>query len=400
MDVGTTKVCTLIADVGEESPKILGVGVCPSHGIDKGIVIDSGAAAEAISASVRRAEQQSGFKAISAFVGVAGAHIQSTTNRAAVDIERSDHLVTVKDVHRAVAAARVLDLPAHQEAIHVIPHHFAVDDLTNLAQPTGLVGRRLAVDAVIVTGAVAPLHRLVTCIESTDVELDALVYAPLAEAYAVLSSGERDLGSMIIDMGGGTTDVALFRGGSLIHACALPVGGYQLSNDVAFGLRVPLELADAIKVRHGSTMGRARAEGEALPLRPLTGDPDLWVEQCTVAEILDARLAETFELIHDGLETHGFAGCYRAGVVLTGGSARIPGAAELATEIFEVPTRIGAPGQLHGIAEAVRDPSFSASVGLLMWGGDQLRAATAESSRSRIARIGAGVREWLRNFLG
>ena len=400
MDVGTSKVCTLIADVGEEDPEILGIGVCPSQGIEKGLVTDASAASAAISASLRRAEQQSGFKAISAFVGVAGAHILSRSSRAVVDVARSDGIVTDLDVQRAVAGARILDLPADQEILHVLAHHFAVDDLRNLPQPIGLVGRRLTVDAVIVTAAVTPVHRLITCIEPSDVKLDAVVYTPLAEGYAVLSSAERDLGALIVDIGGGTTDVALFRGGGLVHICALPVGGFQLSNDLAFGLQIPLELADAIKVRHGSTLSRARAEGETLPMRPINGDPDTWVEQCTVAEILDARLSEIFEIIHSGLEQKGLGGSYPAGVVLTGGSARLPGATELATEIFQVPTRIGVPGPVHGIADVVRDPSFSASVGLLMWGGDQLRAVAPESHGSRIARIGAGIREWFRNFLG
>lgn len=400
LDIGTSKVSTLIANVSEEEPEILGIGVCPAQGVEKGIVTDDAAAAASIAASLRRAEQQSGFKAISAFVGVAGAHCRSWNSRAVVDVARPDHVVTDQDIRRAVASARVVDLPAQEEILHVLPHRFDVDDLTNLPQPIGLVGRRLAVDAVLVTGGVTALHRLTRCVESVGVELDALVFSPLAESYAILTDAERDLGSLLIDIGGGTTDAAIFREGGLVHACGLPVGGYQLSNDLAFGLRVPLELADSIKLLYGSTMSRARGEGEAVPLQPINGDPDLWVEQCIVAEILDARLTETFEMIHHNLSAQGFGNSYQAGIVLTGGSVRIPGIAELATQVFEVPARIGVPGQVQGIADSVHDPSYSASIGLLMWGGIQLRAATAAARGSRIARIGLAIQQWLRNFLG
>lgn len=360
--------------------------------------MDVQATAEAIGTSLRRAEQQSGFKAISAFVGIAGAHIESTNNHAIVAVRHSDNVVSADDVARVIDGARIIQLPPDQEIVHVIPHHYVVDGMDGVKDPIGMVGHRLEVEANIVTGSTTSIHNLVRCVESVDVELDGLVLEPLAAGQAVLSEQERELGSIVIDMGGGTTDTAVFRDGSVVHACVLPVGGHQISNDLAFGLRVTLASAEELKIRYGSTISQARAEGETVPVPGFGQEGNSPVEQRTVAEIMDARLAETFELVQGQVARAGFADDYAASVVLTGGSAQIPGAPTLASEVFGVPARLGVPLGVHGLADAVRSPAFSTSVGLLSWGREQLAPGDDWPASGQLVRVGATLRAWLRNF--
>jgi cell division protein FtsA len=347
---------------------------------------------------LRRAEQQSGFKAISAFVGIAGAHIESSNNHAIVAVRHADSVVSAEDVARVIDGARIIQLPADQEILHVIPHHYVVDGTDGIKDPVGMVGHRLEVEANIVTGSATSIRSLVRCVESVDVELDGLVLESLAAGQAVLSEQERESGSIVIDMGGGTTDAAVFRDGSVVHAFVLPVGGHQISNDLAFGLRVALNSAEELKIRYGSTISHAKPEGETISLPGYGQEGDELVEQRTVAEIIDARLAETFDLVQTEVARAGFGDDYSAGVVLTGGSAQIAGAPALASEIFGVPARLGVPLGVHGLADAVRSPAFSTSVGLLAWGREQLAPGDDWQGSGQLERVGTTLRTWLRNF--
>ncbi len=355
---------------------------------------------DAISASLHRAEQQSGFKAISAFVGIADSHVLSTNNHAVVAIRHPDNVVLAEDVTRVIEAARIVQLPADQEILHVIPRYFVVDGVDGIRDPVGMIGRRLEVEANIVTGSTTSIRNLVRCIEGIGVELDAIVLQPVAAGRAVLSESERDLGAMVIDMGGGTTDVALFRDGGIVHVCSLPVGGYQLTNDLAIGLRTSFPAAEELKIQYGSTISEARPDAETVKVPSGGREPAYAVDQRTIAEILDARLAETFEVLQEGLARAGFQDGFPAGVVLAGGSAQIPGIAELAAEVFGVPTRVGRPRVLRGLVDTIRGPAFATSVGLLIWGEERVEPVSSNGVPGSLGRIGATVRSWLRNFLG
>jgi cell division protein FtsA len=230
------------------------------------------------------------------------------------------------------------------------------------------------------------------------VELDGVVLAALAAGHAVLSADERDLGALIIDLGGEETGAALFRGGGMLHAWALPVGGQHVSNDVAFGLRTSFAAADELKIRHGSTLARARPEGDAVPVRGMGGE-ERWIEQRTLADIIDARVSETFELVQTEMARGGFNDAYPAGVVVTGGSALLPGTSELAAEIFGVPARIGWPGDLEGLAAEVRSPALAVVIGLVAWGGEEIRAGEPTMA-SMPARMIAAIGAWLRDLFG
>ena len=397
VDVGSTKVCTLIADVGGEEPEILGVGICPSQGMRKGVVIDVQAAASSVMTSLHRAEQQSGFKAMRVFLGITGAHISSTNTHAVVAVRDASNVISHDDVARIMDVARVIQLPADQEILHVTPHHYTVDGTEGIQDPVGMMGRRLEIEANIITGSSTPIHNLMRCIESVEVEADGMVLEPLAAGRAVLSTAERELGAMVVDMGGGTTDAAIFKDGSIVHACVLPVGGVQIDNDLAFGLRTALPVAEEIKIRYGSTLATAARRGERIRIPEYGHEEGQDIEQYMVAEIIDARLAETFELLQTEIEKAGFGGTYPAGVVLTGGCAQISGIGTLVSEIMGVPARIGIPENLVGLADAIRSPNFAASAGLLEWGRDQL-APPMKSSMNGNNPLGA-IRSWFKNFL-
>jgi len=389
----------LIADMASGMPEILGVGICPSQGLRKGIVVDVQAAVAAIESSLRRAEQQSGFKAMSALVGIAGAHVLSTNSHAVVAVRNPDSVVSADDVARVIDGARIIQLPPDQEILHVIPRHFVVDGMDGIRHPVGMVGRRLEVEANIVTGSMTSIHNLIRCVENVGVELDALVLEPLAAGSAVLTEAEQDLGCMVIDIGGGTTDAAVFRDGSLIHSFILPVGGHQITNDLAVGLRATFSAAEELKIRHGLTTQRA-LEGKIVSVPAYGRDDGQSIDLRLVAEIIEARLAETFELVQAEMERAAFADAYPAGIVLTGGSSQIDGVAALASDIFGVPARQGAPSGMRGLADSVRSAAFATSVGLLIWGGEQLSLAGQPHGKGRIARTSALVKTWLTNFFG
>ncbi len=379
-------------------PEILGTGISPSQGLRKGVVVDVQAAVNAIAGSLQRAEQQSGFKAMSALVGIAGSHIMSTNSHAIVAVRHPDSVISAEDVARVIDGAQIIQLPADQEILHVIPRHFVVDGMDGIKDPVGMVGRRLEIEANIVTGSMTSIHNVERCLEAVDIERDAFILDPLAAGWAVLLEEERDLGSMVIDIGGGTTDAAVFRDGSLLHSYILPVGGNQISNDLAFALRATFSVAEELKIRSGSTMSHARSDGAVLSIPAYGRDEPQPIEQRMVAEIIDARLAETFELIRDQMIQAGYGDAYPGGVILTGGSSQIPGSAALASEIFGTPARIGVPQRLRGLADAVRSPAFSTSVGLLLWGQTQLTNAHQPRGGKNLSALGASLKAWVRNF--
>ena len=266
IDIGTTKVCTLIADVTGQVPQILGVGICPSQGLRHGVVVDVHAAAEAIVISLRRAEQQSGLKALSAYVGVAAGGTTSVASRAGGPIRSPDGAITPFDVTNVLTEAQNLRLAPDQHVLHVLPHHFVVDGIEGIKNPVGMIGRRLEVVANVVTGSATAISSLTRCVETMNILLDGLVPESLAAGRAVLSEEEAEAGVLVIDVGGGTSDAAIFHGGNLIYNCSVPVGGNQISSDLAYGLRAVYGAAEELKLRHGSTMSQAGARGEMVPV--------------------------------------------------------------------------------------------------------------------------------------
>jgi len=402
IDVGTTKVCTLIAAVSpEDQLEIIGAGITPSRGMRRGVVVDVDAAVQAISASVQKAEQQSGYKIMSAFVGISGAHISSTNSHGVVAVRRTDNVITEDDIERALEAAKVVNLPHDREVIHVVPRHFVIDGQEGINNPSGMLGRRLEVETTVVTGTQTAIHNLSNCIERVGVGIDALVVQPLAAGEAVLTTAEKDMGVALVDLGGGTTDAGVFIDGSISYIAAVPVGGNHISNDIAVGLRTPFLAADEIKIRHGYAISEAIEEDRVIDIASYDagdGDP---ISRRELAQIIEARLEETFELVRESLERGGFEvgrsgrdGGIPGGIVLVGGTAQLQGIRRLAAEVFNTSVRIGTPTGMFGLVESISNPAYAASVGLLKWGLSQSDEYGGPVGDGVVSRL----KEWLRSF--
>ena len=305
-------------------------------------------------------------------------------------------MITVADVDAALRAAGDLDLPPGHEVIHILRQTFVIDGVPGIKDPVGMAGRRLEAETCVITAASATMHELIRGVRSLKLELDALVLEPLAAGHAVLSLEERGRGVLVIDVGGGTTGTGIFRNGGLIHACTLPVGGEQITSDLSYGLKTGFGGAEELKRLHGSTLDEAR--DEVVPVSVIGQANETWVNHRAVAEIVDARLAEIFELVGDKIVRDGYGDCYPGGVVITGGTAELPGAVALAAESFGVRARLGTPSRLGGLSDALRGPSFATSVGLLAWGRQRLvEAAAPVPSRSR-RTWRSGLVGWIRGF--
>ena len=398
IDVGTTKICTLIARVtDDEQLEVIGAGVTRSEALRKGVVVSIDEAAQAIQSSVAKAEQQSGFKIISAYVTVSGSHLQTDEAHGAITLRRSDRPISEDDVARVVDAARAVSLPTDREIIDLIPRHFAVDGQPEIASPVGMLGSRLEVQATLVSGARNAIQNLTNCVERAGVSIDALVPQVLAAGEAVLTPAERDLGVVLVDLGGGTTDIGVFGEGSLVYATVLAVGGQLVTNDIAVRLRTPFSAAEEIKVRHGQAFSNGREEDRVIDVSSFETDESTAVSVRTLCDTIEDRLVDTFERVHQRLLRAGFETSQPAGTVLAGGTAQLQGIRRLAAEVLESPVRIGTPGGLVGASEQLNNPSFAASVGLLRWGLRHADEGAAPSSP--LSGAVGSLANWLRGFL-
>jgi len=396
IDVGTTKVCTLVGEVDEEGAlHIVGVGVVPSKGLRKGMVVNVSETTEAIAASVEKAERVSGYEIGRAHVGVAGAHISSFNSRGVVAVSRG-HSITQDDVDRVLDAALAIAIPHNREVIHVIPRGYTVDGQDGVREPLGMHGFRLEVEAHIITGAATSIYNLVKCINQVGIEIDELVLAPLASGEAVLTDNEREMGVVLTDIGGGTTDMAIFIEGSIWHTVVLPIGGNHLTNDVAVGLRAPFGTAEEIKEKYGYARSEGVAADETIDVAVFGWDSWQAISRRFLSEIIEARATEIFSIMLQEVKRSGYDGLLPAGVVLCGGTAQLAGIRELGREILQLPARIGAPRDLQGLVDVLSSPAYATSVGLLLW---RLREEAALPPRERPGGLWQRLVQWLRSFL-
>ncbi len=367
IDVGTTKVCTIVGEVREEDIHVVGLGVEPSRGMQKGVVTDMNALTAAISSSVHKAERSSGYEIGRAFVSVAGSHISSINSRGVAGIS-GVRAVQPEDVERAIANARAIAIPHNREVLHVIPRTYNLDGNEGVRSPLGMHGFRLEVETHIITASATTVQNLETCVESTGVYVDRFILNPLASGDVVLTPTERQMGVMVVDIGGGTTDLAIFIEGTVWHTAVLPVAGWHVTNDVAHGLRLPFELAEAVKLQYGHANPREVDPLEAFPVQPFGEELPSKVLRMDLAHIIGARVEEIFELVLQEAKRSGYDGLLPAGVVLTGGSALLPGIRQVAADVMRLPVRVAQPEKITGMADTLRSPAFSTSVGLLRLG--------------------------------
>ena len=387
IDVGTTKICTLIGQMSDGLiPRIIGVGVVPSRGVRRGMIVNIHEATEAIARSVDKAEQTAGVQVEQAYVSISGDHITGINSRGVVAISRGERGVIVNDVERALDAAQAISIPHNQEVVHVIPRNYNVDGQGGIREPLGMHGFRLEVEAHIVTGARTAIQNLTKCIEALDIEMENMVLDSLASGEAVLTETEREMGVVLADIGGGTTDISIFIGGSVWHTVILPVGGHHLTNDVAVGLRAPYATAEEIKKRYGHAQPGSVVQDEMLDIAAFGEQTRQKVSLKFLAEILEARTEEIFKLILKEIKRSGYDGLLPAGLVLSGGTADLSGIQELGRETLGLPVRVGAPRGLRGLVDVLNDPAYATGVGLLLWGLGQestMRPRTGRTSATR-----------------
>ena len=366
IDVGTTKICTTIAEMNENGDAwVVGVGVTPSHGLHKGLVVNINEAREAIRTSVRKAEQACNYKVESAYLGVTGRHVSSINNRGVVAITRNDRLVRPDDLKRVLSSAQSVRVPDDRRLLHVIPRGYSVDGQVGVRNPVGMYGFRLDVETHIVTAAATSIQNLVKCVRGIGIDIDDLILEPLASSEAVLTEDEKQVGVVIADIGGGTTDIWVFKDGSIWHSAILPVAGYQLTRDVAIGLGLPFDVAEEMKKRYGSVMPVYESKMETA--NPISEDGH-GVSYQDLCDIIRARIEEILRLILLELPSSDYESLVPAGLVLTGGSANLSGIETLGREILRLPVRVGVPTHISGITDSLRDPAYATSVGLLLWG--------------------------------
>ncbi len=366
IDVGTTKVCTTLADVDDSGGvRVVGVGIAPSHGLHKGLVVNISEARESIRESVRKAEQASAQKVESAYVGVTGRHVSSLNNRGVVSITRNDRLVRPDDQKRVLSCAQSVKIPSDQKLLHVIPRGYSIDGQMGVKNPVGMHGFRLDVETHIITAAVASVQNLVKCIRGLGIDIDDLILEPLASSEAVLTEDEKHVGVVLADIGGGTTDICVFREGSIWHTSILPVAGYQLTRDISIGLGLPFDVAEQMKKRYGSVM--PVYETTAATTNSIAEDGH-GISHRDLCDIIRARIEEIIRLIILEMPQSEYAALIPAGLVLTGGSSNLSGIEALGRNILDLPVRVGLPTKVYGIADTLQDPAYATSVGLLLWG--------------------------------
>jgi len=369
IDIGTTKTCALVAGLGKEGDlQVLGAGIAPSRGLRKGVVVNIDETVEAIHSAVERAERSSGIKVASAHIGVAGTHIASVNNRGVIAISRPDRLITDEDVARVIESARTLSVPSNREVIHVIPRSYLVDGQDGVSNPMGMHGLRLDVEAHVVTGSTTSIQNLTKCVERLGIEVDDLVLDPLASSTAVLTEEEKETGVVMADIGGGTTQIAIFIEGAVWHTSVLPAGGNNLTNDIAIGLRTPFASAEELKLRHGHAISATIGTDERVEMASFGQEAVRTVSRRDLAEVIQARVTEMLGMVQGEIKRSGYDGLLPAGLVVTGGTANLRGIEALGREVLELPVRVGVPRGIHGVADAVDNPAYATSVGLLLWG--------------------------------
>lgn len=383
IDIGTTKVCTLVARIeGEHSLRILGVGIEPSQGIRRGTIVDLSSATQSISRSIEKAQRTSGLEITSALVSLAGSHISSINSRGVVGI--SGRVIDNNDVIRALDSAQAVAIPHNREIIHVIQRGFAVDGQDGIRIPVGMHGYRLEVEAHIITAAAATVENIRQCVMASNVQVSQFVLNPLASAEVVLSETERNMGVVVCDIGGGTTDMAIYIDGDVWHTMVLAVGGNHVTSDVAHGLRLSLSQAEEIKKQYGYARAADVADDDTFTTRMFGVDRPVDVKRKELAHIIGARVEEIFTLVLQEIKRSGYDGLLPAGMVLTGGTSAMPGIRSLASEVLGLPVRIAGPENLVGLTDQLNSPAYSTSVGLLYWSLLMGDASPLSRSGSRI----------------
>jgi cell division protein FtsA len=397
LDIGTSKVVAVVGDVDDTGQvEIIGIGSHPSRGLKKGVVVNIDSTVQSIQRAIEEAELMAGCQINSVYSGIAGSHIRSLNSHGIVAIK--DREVNSSDVERVIDAAKAVAIPADQRILHVLPQEFVIDDQEGVREPVGMSGVRLEAKVHLVTGAVNAAQNIIKCVKRCGLQVDDIILEQLASSQSVLTEDEKDLGVCVADIGGGTTDIAVFTEGAIRHTAVIPIAGDQVTNDIAVALRTPTQYAEEIKIKYACALRQLTNPDETIEV-PGVGDraPRRLARQ-TLAEVVEPRYEELLSLVQAELRRSGFEELIAAGVVLTGGSAKMEGVVELAEEVFHMPVRLGMPQFVSGLADVVRNPIHATGVGLLLV-GLQNRLTREELSENRQVGIWQRVKHWFqRNF--
>ncbi len=417
LDIGTTKICVIIAEVSQEGIlEVIGIGTSPSFGLRKGVVVDIDQTVRSILDAASKAERMAGVQIDTAFVGIAGSHISSVNSHGVVAVTGSEKEIKESDIIRVVEAAQFINIPPDRHVIHVLPREFIIDGCRGIKDPLGMSGTRLEVEAHIVTGSTTSMQNLIKSVQKAGIHAteDNVVLEPLAASSAVLSDDEQELGVVLIDIGGGTTDIAIFQEGNIAYTSVLPVGGDHVTNDIAVGLRCPVLKAEELKIKNGCAIADLVSETENVEVLAVSGKKSHQISRKYLCDIIEPRMHEIFSLVQKEIKKAGYEGLLPAGAVLTGGASLMQGNLELAGEVLDIPTRLGSPDGIHGLVDflgkdiyrfqndssSLNTAAFATAVGLLRYGSNQLFHVENFTDRedSFVENLFGRLRGWFKEF--
>ncbi|MGC8771736.1 MAG: cell division protein FtsA [Brevinematia bacterium] len=402
MDIGTTKVCTVISKINEFNElEIIGVGLVPSKGLRKGVVINIETTASSIASSVEKAEIQAGIEVKGAYIGISGGHVEGITSKGVIAIADKNKEITDADVRRVIDAAMAIVIPVDREVVHVIPQEFIVDSQAGVKNPVGMSGIRLEAVVNIITAAASSINNVVKSVNRAGYETLDIILEPLAAAQAVLTEEEKELGVALLDIGGGTTDYIIFENGSTRKTGVISLGGNQITNDIAFVLKTPTNSAEELKKRYGAAISDYISDDEEIEIPGLGGRTPTIEKRKTLVEVIEARIEEIFEIVNQEFEKSGLKPYLPAGIVLTGGVALTPYISDLASEVFGLPVRIGKPIGIEGLKDIVESPIYSTAVGLALYAKNhlpRLGPVNTKDEDKNFKSIIDRIREWFNEF--
>jgi len=397
LDIGTSKIVAIVAEVNEDNElEIVGFGSHPSRGLKKGVVVNIESTVQSIQRAVEEAELMAGCQIHSVYAGIAGSHVKSMNSHGIVAIK--DGEVVEGDIERVIDAARAMAIPADQKILHVLPQEFIIDEQEGIREPIGMSGVRMEAKVHLVTGAVSAAQNIIKCIERCGLETDDVVLEQLASSYSVLTEDEKELGVCLVDIGGGTTDIAVFNDGAIKHTAVIPIAGDQVTNDIAIAMRTPTQYAEEIKIKYACALRQLTNPDEVIEV-PSVGDrPPRRLARQTLAEVVEPRYEELMTLILAELRRSGYENLIASGVVLTGGSSKMEGVVELAEEVFHMPVRLGEPQHVTGLIDVVRNPIHATGVGLLIFGHLSGQSNELNNfSRNEGPTMFGRVKDWIRS---
>ncbi|MGZ8251220.1 MAG: cell division protein FtsA [Methylophilaceae bacterium] len=399
LDIGTSKIVAIVAELQPEGTlKVIGLGQHTSRGLKKGVVINIDSTVNAIQRAIEEAELMADCKISAVFTGIAGSHVRSLNSHGMVKIKDAE--VTQADVDRVIETARAIALPSDQQILHILTQEFIIDGQEDVREPLGMSGMKLEVKVHIVTGAVAAAQNIVKCIKRCGLEVSDLILQPLASSMAVLTEDEKELGVCLVDIGGGTTDIAVFKQGAIRHTAVVPIAGDQMTNDVAVAFRTPTQSAEEIKIKHGCALRQLAEPREMVEVPGVDGREPRQLSVQTLAEVIEPRVVELYEFVLSELRRSGMEEMIASGIVITGGSSMMRGMVELGEEIFHMPVRLGLPRYVGGLSEVVSNPRYATGVGLVLMGKQQVeRHIQGQMDSSSLGNIFQKMKSWFQgNF--